>query len=82
MLEWIDDILTKFMESEKEEMSFDINPTVLSQFLAQFPDGENRILTKLALIQNTKGIKILTKRDFNTGNFIQINFKKESQNNG
>lgn len=82
MLEWIDDILTKFMESEKEEMSFDINPTVLSQFLTQFPDGENRILTKLALIQNTKGIKILTKRDFNTDSFTQINFKKESQING
>ena len=82
MLEWIDDILTKFLESEKEEMSFNINPTVLSQFLAQFPDGENRILTKLALIQNTKGIKILSKRDLNTGSFTQINFKKESQNNG
>lgn len=82
MLDWIDDILDKFLQSEKEEMSFDINPTVLDQFLVQHLDGENKILTKLAIIQNTKGVKVLSKRDFNTGNLIQINFKKESQTNG
>ena len=81
MINWIDDRITLFLESEKEEMSFDINPSVLHQYLSYYPDGENRILTKLSIIQNSKGLKILCKRNPKTNELSQILVKKEISNN-